>query len=150
MIVVGTEHWSQRVDRAANRPIVDPNLAYALHFYAGSHDWRLRRRARKALARGVAIFVTEWGLSKADGNGRLNLAEAERWFRFLQNRGVSDVNWSIMDREETSAALWPKASASGGWASADLTPSGGRVRDRLRDFAGRRLGPSPFNSPSAQ
>ena len=44
---------------AALDPIAgDANVAYALHFYAGTHRQSLRDKAAFALERGVALFVT--------------------------------------------------------------------------------------------
>ncbi|WP_437962158.1 cellulase family glycosylhydrolase [Sorangium sp. So ce119] len=43
----GTPTWSQDVDLAANDPITrHTNVAYTLHFYAGTHEQRLRERRR--------------------------------------------------------------------------------------------------------
>lgn len=36
LIVVGTPTWSQDVDVAAADPIAGTNIAYTLHFYAGT------------------------------------------------------------------------------------------------------------------
>ncbi|MCK5774912.1 MAG: glycoside hydrolase family 5 protein, partial [Bacteroidales bacterium] len=59
LIVVGTPNWSQDVDIASENPITGyKNIAYTLHFYAGSHKQSLRDKAEKALNNGIAIMVT--------------------------------------------------------------------------------------------
>ena len=59
LIIVGTPFFSQQVDVAAQNPITGySNIAYTLHFYAGTHGDELRDRARIALARGIPLFVT--------------------------------------------------------------------------------------------
>jgi endoglucanase len=140
LIVAGTQSWSQDVDKAALDPLPFSNVAYALHFYAGSHGDVLRAKASAALRAGAALMVTEWGTSEADGAGILDLDETRLWWRFLEQNQLSDVNWSICDKAETSAALLPGACGSGGWARDMLSRSGTMVRDRLRSMSLRRMG----------
>ena len=60
LIVVGTTTWSQDVDVASQNPITGyPNIAYTLHFYAGTHKQFLRDKAVTAMNNGIALFVTE-------------------------------------------------------------------------------------------
>lgn len=43
LIIVGTPWWSQNVDEASRDPITSfKNIAYTIHFYAGSHGQSLR------------------------------------------------------------------------------------------------------------
>ena len=67
--VVGTPTWSQDVDVASQNPIDRANIAYTLHFYAGTHGQSYRNKAQTALDNGIALFATEWGTVNADGNG---------------------------------------------------------------------------------
>ncbi len=134
LIVVGTPVWSQRVDLAAADPVKDPNVAYALHFYAGTHKADLRARAEKALALGAALFVTEWGACNADGNGPIDDASVREWFAFMREHQLSHCNWSVADKRETASIVTPGASSTGGWADAQLTPSGRYVRDLIRNW----------------
>ena len=60
LIVVGTPTWSQDVDVASADPINRSNIAYTLHFYAGTHGQSYRDKAQVALNNGIALFVTEW------------------------------------------------------------------------------------------
>ena len=135
LIVVGTPHWSQDVDVAAADPITGyPNIAYALHFYAGTHHQPLRDKAQAALDKGLPLFVTEWGTVDADGDGAVADSETTAWMTFLQANRISNVNWSITDKAEGAAALIPGASAIGGWTEAQLTASGARVRAIVRGW----------------
>jgi endoglucanase len=132
LIICGSRTWSQRVDEASQDPLQGTNIAYSLHFYAATHKESLREIARKALNNGVALMVTEFGLSEASGNGKLDLEETRKWWQFLDENHISWCNWSIADKQEASAALKPGASATGGWPDDKLTPSGAFVRDELR------------------
>ena len=132
LIIAGTPTWSQDVDVAARDPLPFSNVAYTLHFYAGTHGEELRQRARAALAAGAALMVTEWGASEANGNGVLAEAETRRWWRFMEDNQLSYLAWSISDKPETSAALRPGANRRGAWTEAMLSPSGALIRSHLR------------------
>lgn len=133
LIIAGTPSWSQDVDVAAADPLPYPNVAYTLHFYAGTHRQELRDKAQKALDLGAALFVTEWGTSEASGNGILDDEETRLWWTFMEENGLSHLNWSIIDKDETSAALLPGAAARGGWPDDAISPSGLLVRRMLRE-----------------
>lgn len=134
LIAAGTPTWSQDVDIAAADPLPFDNIAYTLHFYAGSHREELRDKAQAALNAGAALIVTEWGTSEATGDGPIDEAEVRRWWDFMEANQLSHANWSIADKVETTAALQPGASGAGGWSEAQLTPSGALVRNRLREM----------------
>jgi endoglucanase len=136
IILCGTKTWSQDVDEASKNPItVSKNIAYTLHFYASTHKESLRAKARTALANGIALMVTEGGVSEASGKGAIDTAEARRWCEFMDQNGILWTNWSIADLGETSAALRLGSSANGGWNESQLNPSGVWVRNRLRTVA---------------
>lgn len=132
LIICGTPTWSQDVDVAAFDPLKGSNIAYTLHFYAGTHKQSLRDKAKIALDKGVALMVTEYGTTEATGNGNLNLPETDLWYKFLDDNKISSCNWSIADKAETSSALPLNASSSGGWPWYLLTASGQYVRNEMR------------------
>ena len=105
IIVVGTPTWSQDVDSVINNKIDDKNTMYALHFYSGTHKDDLRNKAKRALDNNVPIFVSEFGVSDASGNGGVYLDEANKWMEFIKNNNLSFVNWSLADKNESSALL---------------------------------------------
>jgi aryl-phospho-beta-D-glucosidase BglC (GH1 family) len=132
IIVCGTPNWSQYVDSASFSPIADTNIAYTLHYYAATHkDW-LRSKAQTALNKGCALFVTEYGISEASGNGTLDYLEGFKWYSFLDKNNISYCNWSVSVKEESSSALLPGASVNGGWDSASISKSGWFVRANMR------------------
>ena len=125
LVVVGTPTWSQDVDSAALDPItVDRNVAYALHFYAGTHKQSLRDKADFARQRGVALFVTEWGTCDASGDRNFDPAESRLWTEWMDANGISSANWSLNDKAETASALVPGARTVGPWPEEELTESG--------------------------
>jgi endoglucanase len=132
LILVGSPTWSQDLDLVAKDPLQDSNAAYSLHFYAGTHGQSLRDKAQVALDSGLAVFVSEWGLSEATGDGALGYNEAALWMQFMDANDLSWCNWSVGDRDESSAALKPGADPYGNWENLDLTPSGLYVREAIR------------------
>ena len=104
---------------------------YTQHFYAGTHGKELRDRIDQVLAKGLPVFISEWGVSRADGSGGVFLKEAGEWLDFLQKRGISWANWSLCDKNETSAALKPGTPATRAWTTADLSESGKFVFGRF-------------------
>ena len=98
LIVVGTRTWSQNVDEASRDPIDDPNVAYAFHFYVGSHGNYVRGLAETALANGVALFVTEWGIwPQSWGPDGM---DEEDWMAFVDEHQLSWANWAISSKRE--------------------------------------------------
>lgn len=144
LIVVGTPNWSQDVDIATEEPIDDPNLAYTLHFYAGTHKSSLRSKGVLAMSRGKALFITEWGTTTADGgqhpsasngnvdNFKVYPTETATWLDWADKNGISWANWSLSNKDEASAALLKSTTGTtGGWASTQLSESGNLIRNRL-------------------
>ena len=131
LVVAGSPSWSQDVDIAARDPLPFNNLAYTLHFYAGTHKQDLRDKGQAALDAGLALFVTEYGTVDANGNGAIALAETQAWWNWMEERGISYAAWSIADKDESSASLRP-GSPPAGWTPSQLTPSGALLRDRIR------------------
>jgi len=135
LIIVGTGHFSQEVDVASADPITGyDNIAYTLHFYAGTHGENLRQRAETAIDKGLALVVTEWGTVKATGDGDVDQMSTEEWLLFMDMHNLSHLNWSVHDKIEGASVLMPNASPTGGWPDSDLTESGLYVREIVRDW----------------
>ncbi len=137
LIVVGNPTWSQDVDVAASDPVPGANIAYALHFYSGSHKQSLREKATAAMNKGAALFVTEFGMTDASGTGNVDSTETAVWLRFLEDNKISWCTWSVADLPETSAALKPGASGTGGWPLSSISVSGVWMRNKIRTENGR-------------
>ena len=133
--IVGTPFFSQDVDVASQDPILGyDNIAYTLHFYAGTHGASLRQKAQTAIDNGIALMVTEWGTVNADGDGAVDEFSTQQWMSFLDQNNISHLNWALNDKMEGASSLRPNASAVGGWSDSDLTTSGLLVRDIIRNW----------------
>jgi endoglucanase len=134
LIIVGSPYWSQKVVDTANDPIKDKNVAYTLHFYAGTHGQSLRDDATLAMQKGIALFVTEWGTCDASGNGGFNPAATDEWLKFCKDNMLSICNWAVNDKAQTVSIIKPGSNPKGGWTAADYTESGTFVREKMRNW----------------
>lgn len=137
VIIVGTPTWSQDVDTVADDPLTADNLLYALHFYADTHKQDLRNKMVKALDKGLPVFVSEYGICDASGNGANNYDEAETWVNLLDDYGVSFIMWNLANKDEASAMIKTTCAKTSGWAYEDLKESGQWIYDLMN---GRRNG----------
>jgi endoglucanase len=140
IIVVGSPFWDQQVDVAAKDPIVDQrNIVYSFHFYASdpNHQEGLMARADEAMRLKLPLFVTEWGVGEANGDGVFDEQKNARWMNWMEQHKLSWANWNVTDKKETTAILMPGANAKGKWTSAELTPAGQYIRAQLRQLNAR-------------
>lgn len=128
--IVGTPTWSQDVDAASQNKLNYSNVMYTLHFYAGSHGQYLMDKANTALRNGAPIFITEFGVSKADGNGGVFPNETRNWIKWANDNNVSFINWSYSDANETSGALRPGSCSGGQWNN--TTDSGTLIKELIK------------------
>lgn len=125
IIIVGTQSWSQDVDKAAKNPIVGfKNIAYSLHFYAGTHKKDLREKAQKAIDAGLTLFVSEWGTVDANGDGKIAKGSVKQWLAFLWKNQISHCSWSVTNKDEGSAFIKPTIKSLGPWSDKELTDNG--------------------------
>lgn len=132
IIVCGTPNWSQDVDDASNNKLSGANIAYTLHYYAGTHGASLRSKANTARSNGACLFVTEYGNVNADGDGGVSTSSANTWYDWMEDNKISHCNWAVSDKVEGASILNSSASSDGNWSSGDITTAGNFVRDYLK------------------
>ena len=124
IIVVGTPTWSQDVDIVAKSPITGfDNIMYTLHFYAATHKEYLRQKADIALTSSLPIFVTEFGICDASGNGVIDINEANKWIDFLNENNISWMCWNLSNKNESSSIL-KDTDKTTGWTKEELSEEG--------------------------
>lgn len=125
IIIVGTPTWSQDVDVAAQNPITEyDNIMYALHFYAATHKDSLRNKCKTAVAKGLPLFVTEYGICDASGSGAIDETEANKWIALLDSYGISHAMWNLSNKSETSAMIKSSCSKTSNLTANDLSSAG--------------------------
>ena len=137
IIIVGTPNWSQYVDQAAADPITGyDNIMYTLHFYAATHTDSLRKTMRAAVKAGLPIFVSEYGICDASGNGAIDEKQAQLWVDAMNELGISYVAWNLSNKNETSAVINSSCNKTYGFTQEDLSASGKWLYKMLTESAG--------------
>lgn len=124
VIIVGTPTWSQEVDKAANEPLDEGNVMYALHFYAATHQQDLRDRMAAAVEGGLPVFVSEFGICDASGSGSIDYESADAWVQLMDDLDVSYVCWNLSNKDEASALFKPDCDKVAGFTTNDLSAEG--------------------------
>lgn len=122
IILVGTPNWSQFVNEAAADPITGyDNLMYVLHFYADTHRDDLRNTLQNAYNQGLPIFVSEFGICDASGNGAINVDEGNKWIDLMDQNGISYCIWNLSNKDESSAFFKKDCTKVSGFTREDLS-----------------------------
>ena len=155
IIIVGTPNWSQYVDQAAADPITEyDNIMYALHYYAATHKEDLRKKMVNAYNAGLPIFVTEYGICDASGNGAIDEYQANAWVDEMNTYGISYVAWNLSNKNETSAIIKSSCNKVSGFTQEDLSQSGKWLYTMLTGHDAKELagdvGTNANKNPSGQ
>ena len=154
IIICGTNTWSQDVDQVAAKPmkaLAYENIMYTFHFYSASHKENLMKKVRLATKDGTPIFVTEFGICSADGNGSYDAENADRWIALLDELNISFACWSYSNCNEKSAYFKSSCSNAGGdWTADDLTTTGKWLINTCRAHEEKENASYPAVSPSAE
>lgn len=133
VIIIGTTNWSQDVDVAANDPLNYDNIMYTLHFYSASHRQQLRDKANIAINKGLALFVTEFGITSSSGDLPIDEDEANIWIDFLEDNKISWCMWNFSRAQEASAALNRKELKFKDFTMEDFSRSGLWLIDKIKE-----------------
>ena len=87
-----------------------------------------------ALGRGIALFVTEFGATAADGgrDGVVCAAKAASWFDWMAANGISGSAWKLDACSDSSCILAMGAPTDGGFTDQWLSGHGPLVRDWIQ------------------
>lgn len=144
IVILGTPLYDQNPDAAIGATIADEAVMYAVHFYSCTHGQTQLNRAKKALAAGLPIFVTEWGATNADGGVKGTpacLPEADLWLDWMDQNAISWAAWKLDNCgweveqngvEDTSCLLKANTPVEGGWPLSTLNGHGPYVVEKMR------------------
>lgn len=136
IIICGTPTWSQDVDQVALNPLKkenQKNVMYAVHFYAATHGQYLRDKVVAALAAGTPIFVSEFSICDASGNGGIDYTSAEEWKKLIKKYNLSFAGWSLSNKGETSALIKSDVTKTTDWTTEDLSDTGKWLRQFISE-----------------
>lgn len=132
IIIVGTPTWSQDVDIAAKDPVTGyDNIMYAIHFYAATHTDNIRNKVTTARNAGLPVFVSEFSICDASGNGAIDYDQAEKWFQLINDNNMSYAAWSLCNKNETSALIKQSCIKKSDWSTDDLSDAGLWIRKQI-------------------
>ena len=132
VILCGTPTWSQDVDLAAADPLEGENIMYSLHFYAATHRDALRAKAEKAIGMGLPVFIDEFSICDASGDGVIDYDSGAAWRELIGKYGLSYIAWSLSNRDESAALIRTDSKRVSDWTDADLTETGRWLRAALQ------------------
>lgn len=132
VILVGTPTWSQEIDKAAASPLDDSNVMYTLHFYAGTHKDDLRSRLETCVQNGLPVFVSEFGMCDASGNGANDFDSTTKWLDLLNKYQISFCCWNLANKDESSSVFKASSTTLSDWTDEDFNESGRWIRDYFR------------------
>lgn len=140
VVIAGTPQFDQHPHHALAAPLTDDNVAYALHFYACSHQAAIRAHGQAVLDAGRALFVSEWGSMHFEGGLLIPVLcpEATRaWTDWMQAHHIGGTAWKLSSDYDLAGMLKPTAPIAGGWSDRHLGRHGRLVRDWTREGARR-------------
>lgn len=133
IIIVGTPTWSQDVDIAAQDPITGyDNIMYAIHFYASTHTDNIRNKAVTAINSGLPIFISEFSICDASGNGAIDYNQADLWFELIDEYNLSYAAWNVSNKNETSSLIQSSCTKTSGWTESELSETGIYIRKKIK------------------
>ena len=135
VILVGTPTWSQEVDKVAKNPVANPhNVMYVLHFYAATHKEDLRNKLKTAVEAGTPVFISEFSICDASGNGGIDYASAEEWKKLINSYNISYIGWNLSNKSETSSLIESGCDKNSGWKTDDLSDTGKWLRNFIAGY----------------
>ncbi len=132
VIIVGSPTWSQDIHLAAQSPLEYDNIMYSLHFYAGTHKDDLRNRVETCVTGGLPVFISEFGMCDASGNGANDFDSASKWMELIEKYNVSFFCWNLANKDESSSVFKASSVAVSDWTEADMNESGKWIREYFR------------------
>lgn len=137
VILVGTPTWSQEIDKSAASPLTFDNVMYTLHFYAGTHKDDLRNRLETCAQNNLPVFVSEFGMCDASGNGANDFDSTTKWLDLLNKYQISFCCWNLANKDESSSVFKAASTALSDWTDEDFNESGRWIRDYFRSMPRR-------------
>ncbi|MBR1674414.1 MAG: cellulase family glycosylhydrolase [Eubacterium sp.] len=132
IIIVGTPNWSQDADAASNDQIKGyDNIMYAVHFYAATHKEGIRDKVKTARANGAAVFISEFSICDASGDGAIDYDSAADWMDYLNDNDISYAMWNLSNKNEASSLISSGCSKTSGWSKDDMSETGKWLLEQL-------------------
>ena len=123
---------SQDVDQAAADPITgEENIAYTTHFYAATHKDNIRSKVKTAHDKGLCVFISEFSICDASGNGGIDYDSADDWFEMINDYNLSYAGWNLSNKDETSSLISSSCDKKSGWTDDELSETGKWLKSQI-------------------
>ncbi len=124
VVICGTPTWSQDIHIAQADPLDFKNVMYSLHFYAATHTNWLRDRMEECINADFPVFITEFGICDASGNGACDMFQAGEWKNIIEKYNVSYMCWNLANKNESSSIIKEFSSKLSNWTEKELSVQG--------------------------
>jgi hypothetical protein len=104
-----------------------------MHFYAATHKEWNQQKLEYAINKGLPVFVSEFSICDASGNGGNDIASGNTWMSILDRYNISFVGWNLSNKAESSAIINSSCNKLSGWMDDELTESGRWLINQLRN-----------------
>ena len=91
----------------------------------------VRDRMAAAVRAGLPVFVSEFGIWEASGNGSIDRASADAWVAAMNDLGVSYTCWNLSNEDEASALFKSTCGKTSDFTADDLSEEGTWLWDVL-------------------
>ena len=141
IIIVGTPDYDRDLVSPAEKPLDYENVMYSFHFYTASHHEDMMDTLLTAEKENLPVFISECGISEADGNGKIDYEYARKWFSNLHDNEISYIVWNLSNKQESSSFIKATSGAYNKVTDDDLTDSGKWVKSLI-------MGENPSDIPA--
>lgn len=137
VIIVGNPDWSKDLNAVMADPLEYDNIMYTFHFYAATHKEEWRTVVENASQSGLPIFVTEYGITSANGGFPKNIEEADLWIDLLERENISHCMWSFSNTGEAHAAIKQSVLHYNNYTEDDFSATGEWFLEMIKEHNGR-------------
>ena len=132
VILIGTPCWSQDVDIAYDNQLEGfDNIMYVLHFYAATHKDDLRNKLISVLDKEFPVFISEFSICDASGNGIIDYDEAQKWFDLIKKYKLSYAAWNVSNKDESSALILPTCNKYSNWLEEEYSDTARWIKKEM-------------------
>ena len=132
VIIVGTANYDQDLASPAAKRLDFENVMYSFHFYAASHYADMFHTLEQSREDKLPVFISECGITEADGNGKIDYENARKWFEYLHDNSISYVIWNLSNKNESSSFIKATSGETKHLSTDDLTDSGKWIRSLIQ------------------
>lgn len=138
--LVGTLDWCKDLESPLHNPVDRPNIMYTFHFYSATHKDADRNSLLRALQAELPVFISECGVSEADGDGVPDFNSFDAWLDLISAHSLSWCGWAVNDKMEQASSFEGGMPNGDPWWEEKLTDVGLYFRNRINGYVAKKSG----------